>query len=218
MTTLWEATEQDAAEISPWLPVAMIAIAAFYLWRTVIKRQDRRVTESLRTAAMCVFFMAVGSLLLSEYGTMFAHLSSVGMVLAAGLITASWIAYLREGRAARMQRAALNLAPRPRLLSPATLSVLWFVGAFLALIVYACVATVIMMGLNLPIGSNTNTQDVAGLGGLVVIGVMGIAGFIHVKMRQRQIVAEDERIRRLDLEAQSNTGDDSQDSDPDPSP
>ncbi|WP_036444765.1 hypothetical protein [Mycobacterium kansasii] len=193
----------EAPGISPWFSAGLGIIGAIWLYRLWRPSRDRNVAQTLYTSALAVSLLWVASFLLLPSGAplwvkstvSWSELLVIGLLLVGGAFRKH-----RDRVEGDRDRAALNLAPRRRMLSQSQLIVVWFIGGYAGLMLFLVLGAMIVVAINggRPATRETTTQ-LGAVGGLAFLGVVGLAGWIHVRRRPGKIAKEDERLRRLDL-------------------
>jgi hypothetical protein len=105
-----------------------------------------------------------------------------------------------DSREEARTRDALNLAPRRRMLSRAQLAVVWLISGYAGFVLCICLTAVVMVAVHG--GKSPSTREMTDLGtviALAFIGLVSVAGWIHVSRLPHRIAQEDDRLRRLDL-------------------
>lgn len=193
----------EASGVSPWFCAGLWVIGAVWLYRLWRPSRDRNVAQTLYTSALAMSLVWVASFLALptaaprwlKSAVFWSELLVIALLLVGGAFRKH-----RDRVQGDRDRAALNLAPRRRMLSQTQLIVVWFLGGYAGLMLFCVLGALILVALNggQPV-PNRETTQLGAVGGLAFLGIVILAGWIHVSLRPGKIAKEDDRLRRLDL-------------------
>lgn len=194
-------TESTTHPGVPPLTWALLVGGLFWLYRLWRPSRDRNVANTFATSVVPVGLIWMAVILIAP--VLPGWLTPVvfwGLPAVMGaLLVASAVQNYRDRRADRQQRAALNLAPRRRMLTQTQLAAVWILCGAVAFFALMLVTAIVLAAIDGSPQPNRHTIDIGVVIVLAAVAVLGLAGWIHVARRPSKIAREDERLRRLDL-------------------
>lgn len=180
--------------------VALGVLGAVWLYRLWRPARDRNRARTLYTSVIPVVFVsfAIACVLPARTSPLPGVVFWSGVSVAVLLLVAGAVHKHRDRVADERRRAALNLAGRKRMFSPAQVLAVWCAGGVVAVFAFLAVAATIAAAMtDGPVSRDASLM--VGVITLVFAVVLAMCAWLHIALRHVKIAQEDERLRRLDL-------------------